>query len=244
MDFPSNKIVNIGDRFLFFPGHTEPDVWTSVVVSMEEASALQNQRYGGAGSPSELAAHRRALPEKSAYLVINEDLCLGVCSENCFFPFRVAVPVKPGETPAIKIWHVEVFVSGDLLSYAVVIGCPGQASCNFCFGRQSAATFKEVAADPSKPCVLRTQESQAEDLAEFLAQTGKHPTPVNGVSQKALLPLSYELVVPPYLHVCILGPVNDILKSIKKVFLPLLIPAPRINKNALSFLGPDGAGRL
>ena len=50
-----------------------------------------------------------------------------------------------------------------------------------------------------------------------MAQTSKTPKPINGVTKKPLLTFDFELVVPPYLHVCNLGPVNDMVKQINQV---------------------------
>ena len=46
---------------------------------------------------------------------------------------------------------------------------------------------------------------------------------MNGVSQKPVLKVNFDLVVPPILHVTLLGPVNDLLKSLKKVELRFCI---------------------
>jgi len=73
-----------------------------------------------------------------------------------------------------------------------------------------------VAADPTLPEPKRTHETEEEDLSISQASGGKFS---HGVKQKSLLNTkSFSDIIPPALHVCILGPVNDEFSAMLKVF--------------------------
>ena len=96
------------------------------------------------------------------------------------------------------------------------MGHEGQAGVTCQWGRLSAAEYKLLAADPSLPEPKRTHETEEEDLSISKASSGKFS---HGVKAETLLNTqSFEDIIVPILHACILGPVNDEFSAVLKVF--------------------------
>ena len=63
---------------------------------------------------------------------------------------------------------------------------------------------------------MRTEASEAADLAKFLAQGGAHPKPVNGVSGAPIVHMDPDTVIFGPLHV-VMGASNNIMQYLSKV---------------------------
>ena len=121
---------------------------------------------------------------------------LGVRAGGLAFNLREPVVLGP-----IKVRDVKVMFSSDLLAMALFIGMEGQAShdCPYCRG--NPRDFKRAAGHDKAVLPQRTAATQAEDCAAYCCLApGSSDPHVNGVHAEPLLPIDWDLLIPPWLH--------------------------------------------
>jgi hypothetical protein len=218
-DLHEYSILKMGNSHCIFPTYILPEAWPfKFVDGPEEIAAFFMAKYGGKDiSVTARTKLRFAQREGSGELVVAGGKCLGVQAGDCSYPFRVAVPVDPqSESPSVEVFRIHIVHNSDILALATLLGHEGQAGVTCQWGRLSAAEYKLLAADPSLPEPKRTHETEEEDLSISKASSGKFS---HGVKAETLLNTqSFEDIIVPILHACILGPVNDEFSAVLKVF--------------------------
>ena len=218
-------VICIAGQHTLIPKHTLPEEWLTENISAADIPQFSLMNYGGRGTPSQIAAVRAALPEKSAVLVVIGNECIGIRAGVATFPFRTPVrhdTLRPSLVANVQVLNLFAPFCADLLALAVVMGHPGQAGVTSQWHRYSAAGFKEIATLPRNPdvssaLVMRTPQSEKDDLTAYEAQTTKKKMIINGVSRSPLIHqddfMSYIL---PALHLA-LGGANFVCVVIYKV---------------------------
>ena len=210
-DLDRNAIIRIAGKHTLIPKHVLPDAgeWLIETISAADIANFSSMKYGGKGNPSQIAAVRAALPEKSAVLVVIGNECIGIRAANATFPFRTPVmhdSLIPSLVGSVEVLDLHRFLCADLLAASVILGHPGQAGVTSQWHRLSAAEFKKVATlprdkDVSSAIVMRTPQSEKDDLETYEAQTAKKKLVINGVSRPPLIVLeSFYRFIPPGLH--------------------------------------------
>ena len=144
---------------------------------------LSSKAYGGsAGNPSDRAARRAALPKNSAVLVKatvpSGEEGAGAVARSCFlgvlfrggddedvitFPFRV--PPEAVDVSGVVVLPVDLYFCSDLLATYIFFGMANMSSCTCLKCRVDAKGFKLAAGRGLQACELRSNDTQAIDLA-------------------------------------------------------------------------------
>ena len=148
-------------------------------------------------------------------LVCFEGKAYGIRAGDLAFNFREPVAIAP-----IKVRDVKVMFSSDLLATAIFVGMEGQSTCNCLWCRGNAADFKMAAGLEKKALDPRTAATQAADCAEYRRRIESRikVRHVNGVQAEPLIPIDWDFLIPPWLHL-ILGTGNEV---VKKIYVQLL----------------------
>ena len=148
-------------------------------------------------------------------LVCFEGKAYGIRAGDLAFNFREPVAIAP-----IKVRDVKVMFSSDLLATAIFVGMEGQAPHNCPWCRGNAALFKMAAGPEKQALPPRTAATQAADCAEYRRRIamGMRVPHFNGVQAEPLIPIDWDFLIPPWLHL-ILGTGNEV---VKKMYVQLL----------------------
>jgi len=111
----------------------------------------------------------------------------------------------------LKAWDIKDF----LLATAIFLGMEGQAPHNCPWCRGNPRDFTKAAGPDKEVLEQRTAATQAADFAAF-RPGAPH---VNGVQAEPLIPIDWDWLIPPWLHL-ILGTGNEV---VKKIYVELLL---------------------
>ncbi len=204
-DWPLMLCLQVKREFLFLPGNSVPasHVLPLVSANADDRKAIDDHRAGlRRGSAAEEQSRRATSIPGSAVLITHEELFLGARVQGSaegdllYFSFVQPPPVGP-----CKVLFNRALACSDLLSACASAGQidTSNSSCLLC--GLSPAQQKVDWRSPDSPLILRTHESQAACLAQYLAQERVNKSAVHGVNGKCLYPnIKIEDQIPPPLH--------------------------------------------
>jgi hypothetical protein len=228
-------VIQLEKRFCVVPWLAIPSGAIPYVYALrQDIEALKSHRCGERIiSVSQSEARRAACVRDSLVFLLEGNLCLGVrfvseevpgISVDVAYSFKRPVEVDPRHLGMANVrkYKVRAMICTDLLSFCAGAGCEHESPFICCLCNQSPSEFKKDSQNPDAPLVLRTLETQAQNLAAYNALPANKKKAVNGVNGVPCWPkgIPYSQVIAPPLH-CDLGIINRLLKIIREFIAEL-----------------------
>ena len=228
-------VIQLDKRFCAVPWLAIPPGEIPFVHALhQDIEAIKSHRSGERNlSVSQSEARRAACVHGSLVFLRESNMCEGVrfvseevpgTTVDVIYSFKRPVKLDPNHIGMenVRKFRVRVMICSDLLSFCAGAGCENESPFICCLCDRSPSDFKKDSQNPDAPLILRTLESQAQNLAVYNALPANKKKAVNGVNGTAcwLKGIPYNQVITPPLH-CDLGIIQRLLKIIREFIAEL-----------------------